>query len=500
MTDKNKRKPELSNMVYGKVPPQAPDLEEAVLGAIMLEADTLDLVLEILPHADVFYIDAHQKIYRTILDMHNNRRPIDLLTITEQLRKVNELEIIGGAYYLTKLTMAVMSSAHAEEHARIVYEKFIQRELIRIGGITISNAYDDNTDAFDLLEHAQNELQALSDIPGATNTLHISASASQVMKDILEIRDKGIEITGITTGYPSIDRAMYGWQKTDLTILAARPSVGKTAFALNLAFNAVKDKNKKVKACIFSLEMGHKRITKRGLAFSGKVSLEVINRPVNLTDHELERLHTSVIELKRQGIYLDDTPLLSTQGLRRRMRKLMKTDPEAEWLFIVDYLQLMVSSVKGNSVEQITQISRDLKLIPKELEVSLIALSQLNRDKDSDEAPTLRDLRGSGSIEQDADNVMFLYRPSKQMIQERPDAANKICLSGQKFRDGVPFELLLQFEKEYQLFVEPEPFNPFKQQQPDNPMKGIKPNYQNTNFNSAPNFNPNPQTIDDLPF
>ena len=154
---------------------------------------------------------------------------------------------------------------------------------------------------------------------------------------------------------------MYGWQKTDLTILAARPSVGKTAFALNLAFNAVKDRNKKVKACIFSLEMGHKRITKRGLAFSGRVSLEVINRPVNLNDDDIERLHKCIIDLTKQGIYLDDTPLLSTQGLRRRMRKLMKTDPEAEWLFIVDYLQLMPSPSLGknsNRVQEVSALSR----------------------------------------------------------------------------------------------------------------------------------------------
>lgn len=489
MRDRNiTHKPELNPATYGKIPPQAPELEEAVLGAIMLESDTLDLILEILPHPEVFYADAHQKIYRAVLDMHNKRQSIDLLTITEQLRKVNQLEIIGGAYALTKLTMAVMSSAHAEHHARIIYEKYIQRELIRIGGATINGAYDNSADAFELLEQAQSDLQILSDIPGATNSLHISASAVQVMKDILETREKGIEITGITTGYPSIDHAMYGWQKTDLTILAARPSVGKTAFALNLAFNAVRDKNKKAKVCIFSLEMGHKRITKRVLAFSSSVSLEVINRPVNLSDGEVRQMHASIIKLKNQGIYLDDTPVLTTVGLRRRMRKLMKTDPAAEWLFIIDYLQLMTSSAKGNSVEQITQISRDLKLIAKELDVPLIALSQLNRDKENDEAPTLRDLRGSGSIEQDADNVMFLYRPSKQMMQERPEVANKICLSGQKFRDGVPFELLLQFEKEYQLFIEPEPFNIYKPP-PDNPSKGIKPNYQA--------LTPHP---DDLPF
>lgn len=489
--DTRNRKPDLTTLVYGKVPPQAPELEEAVLGAIMLERDTLDLVLEILPHADVFYIDAHQKIYQSILDMHNSHKPIDLMTITEQLRKTNELEIIGGAYYLTRLTMAVLSSAHVESHSRIVYEKFIQRELIRISGETIGIAYEDSADAFELLESAQNELQTLSDVPGASNTVHISTSALQVMKDILEIKDKGIDITGITTGYPSIDHAMYGWQKTDLTILAARPSVGKTAFALNLAFNAVRDKNKKVKVCIFSLEMGHKRITKRGLAFSAKVSLEVINRPTSLTDNDVERLYASLADLKKQGIYLDDTPLLTTIGLRRRMRKLMKSDPQAEWLFILDYLQLMVSSAKGNSVDQITQISRDLKLIPKELDVPLIALSQLNRDKESDEAPSLRDLRGSGSIEQDADNVMFLYRPSKQMIQERPDCANKICLSGQKFRDGVPFELLLQFEKQYQLFTEPTSM--FDNEHFSKPSAG----FQGRKLNEIIN---NTTPDDDLPF
>jgi replicative DNA helicase len=237
--DKIQRRTDFSTLLYGKIPPQAPEFEEAVLGAIMLERDTLSTVVEILPHEEVFYMDAHQKIYSAILSLNHAGYVIDLLTVTEELRKTGDLETVGGTHFVTKLTMSVMSSAHIETHARIIYEKYMQRELIRISGSVISDAYENGTDVFELLDQAQNELQVVADVPGAKKSIHISTSAAGVMSDIYQNREAEGHITGVPTGYSSMDEKMYGWQNTDLTILAARPSVGKTAFALNLAFNAV---------------------------------------------------------------------------------------------------------------------------------------------------------------------------------------------------------------------------------------------------------------------
>lgn len=492
--DKKPRKPDINTLVYGKIPPQAPEMEEAVLGAIMLERDTLSIVVEILPHNEIFYVDAHQTIYAAILELNQSGHSIDLITITEQLRKSGKLEIVGGAWYLTKLTTSVMSSAHVEAHARILYEKYMQRELIRISGSILQDAYDDSSDVFDLLDMAQNELQVVSDVPGARNTIHISTSAAGVMQDIYTNRDTEGHITGVPTGYPSMDEKMYGWQKTDLTILAARPAVGKTAFALNLAFNAVNSTVKKVSVAIFSLEMGDRRITKRGLAFSARVNLGAINRPKSLTENDLMLLEQSVKELSKKNIYLDDTAILTTTTLRNKVRKLMRKKPGEDWLIIIDYLQLMNSTEgKGNREQQVSQISRGLKLLAKELDVPVIALSQLNRTADNDDEPDLKHLRESGAIEQDADNVMFLFQPPKKMIQENSYYANKIMLKGAKFRDGETFLLPLQFEKQFQLFSEPG--SPFEFQY-DNPKAGITSNYQATKTVPIPTAPPD----EDLPF
>src|ERR1700748_2991496 len=246
------RKPDITTLVYGKVPPQAPELEEAVLGACMLEKDTFAQVLEIIQSAECFYADAHQKIYSAMRRLFDKGTPVDLLTITDELRKSNELEIVGGAYYLSRLTMSVLSSAHVEAHARIVMEKFIQRELIRISGSVISDAYEDSTDVFDLLDKAESGLYEITDKHLRKNFRSLQDILVKTVNEIDENRKKTDDITGVPSSFKELDAMTGGWQKTDLIILAARPAVGKTAFTLNLAMNAAMHPHKPHGVAIFS--------------------------------------------------------------------------------------------------------------------------------------------------------------------------------------------------------------------------------------------------------
>src|SRR5215207_1499390 len=236
---KNRRKPslDLSTMIYGKVPPQAKDLEEAVLGAMMLEKGAFDAVIEILK-PECFYVDSNQRIFKAMQGLANKSQPIDILTVVEELRMREELDLVGGPYYVTKLTNAVVSSANIEAHARIILQKFIQRELIRISGEIIGDAYEDSTDVFDLLDEAETKLFEITNNHLRKNFDTIDSVLVKTIQRIEDLRHKNEDTTGVPTGYPSLDRVTYGWQNTDLIILAARPAVGKTAFALNLARNA----------------------------------------------------------------------------------------------------------------------------------------------------------------------------------------------------------------------------------------------------------------------
>lgn len=496
MSHQQKNRPNTSgSLLYGKVPPQVIDFEEAVLGACMLEKDTFNTVLEIIPHKEVFYLDAHMKIYGAMLALMKSGSPVDLLTITDQLRKTNDLETVGGAYALTRLTMSVMSSANVEVHSRIVYEKYLQREAIRISGSIMSDAYEDSTDVFDLLDRAQKDFQIIADIPGAKRTTTIARSAAKLLEELYEHRSQPGDITGISTGFPTMDKKMYGWQKSNLIILAARPSVGKTAFAINLAFNATWTPYKKVGVIFFSMEMMHTRVSKRALAFTSKIGLTLLNTPKELTEIDLQHLQNGIKELAKYNIFIDDTASLSALDLRNKSKKIMRENPEiTDWVIIADYLQLIRSEVKGNSVEQLTQISRDFKKIPMELNCPLIALSQLNRDKSPTDIPTLSDLRGSGSIEQDADDVLFLSNPSKEMVDKNPFYKDKILVTGAKFRDGRLFELALSYDKELQFFAEPA--REFKSGA-SKPPSGYQ--QQPRNF-YEPQKDQTPDAKDDIPF
>jgi replicative DNA helicase len=464
------RKPELSPSIYGKVPPQAAELEEAVLGACMLEKDTFAQITEIIQTPECFYFESNKKIYGAMRRLFDKGMPVDLLTITEELRKTSELEIVGGAYYLTKLTMSVLSSAHAEAHARIIMEKFIQRELIRISSTIIADAYEDSADVFDLLDKAEVGLYEITDKHLRKNFKSLQEIMKDTMEEISEARKKTDDITGIPSGFKALDRITAGWQRTDLIILAARPSVGKTAFALNLAMNAAMNPGKAFPVAVFSLEMGAGQIVKRMLSAVTEVSMEAITKG-KMAEHEFLQMTTRMSKLTDAKIFLDDQAALNIFELRAKARRL-KNQHDIQ-LIIIDYLQLMQGSVEkgGNREQEISKISRDLKALAKELEVPIIALSQLNRSVETrgqSKMPQLSDLRESGAIEQDADMVMFLYR---QEYYGLPNDQNGETVEGEtvikiaKHRNGSTGEEKVRFIKEYQRFVDmDEKFDSFSPQ------------------------------------
>jgi len=408
---------DLGTMVFGKVPPQAKDLEEAVLGAIMLEKSAFDSIVEILK-PECFYVEAHQRIFTAMQALAHKNQPIDILTVAEELRFRQELEMVGGAYYVTKLTNAVVSAAHIETHSRIILQKFIQRELIRISGEIIGDAYEDSTDVFDLLDDAESKLFEITNNHLRNNFDTLDSVLVSTFERIQDLRDKNEDVTGVPSGFPSLDRVTYGWQSTDLIILAARPAVGKTALALNLARNAAMHPGKPTAVALFSLEMSASQLVQRILAAESEIWLEKIARG-KLEEHEMKQLYVRGIQkLSQAPLFIDDTPALNIFELRAKCRRLKNKNNIG--LIIIDYLQLMSGTGdnrNSNREQEISNISRNLKALAKELSVPIIALSQLSREvekrgaKDGTRMPQLSDLRESGAIEQDADLVMFLYRP-----------------------------------------------------------------------------------------
>ena len=414
-TQRKKSAVDLGAMVYGKIPPQAKQLEEAVLGAIMLEKDAFDSVAEILK-PECFYVEAHQRIFKSMQGLANKSQPIDILTVAQELKFREELEMVGGPYYVTRLTNMVVSSANIVAHARIILQKFIQRELIRISGEIIGDAYEDSTDVFDLLDEAESKLFEITNNHLRKNFDSIDSVLVKTIQRIEDMRHRNEDITGVPSGYSSLDRVTYGWQQTDLIILAARPAVGKTAFALNLARNAALSVSKSTPVAFFSLEMSAGQLVQRILSAESEIWLEKIARG-KMEEHEMKQLYARGIQrLSEAPIFIDDTPALNIFELRAKCRRLKNKHNIG--LIIIDYLQLMSGtgeSRNSNREQEISNISRNLKALAKELGVPIIALSQLSREvekrKEGNKMPQLSDLRESGAIEQDADMVMFLYRP-----------------------------------------------------------------------------------------
>lgn len=441
-------------MVYGKVSPQARDLEEAVLGAIMLEAGAFDLVAGIFPSEEVFYIESHRKIYQAMTMLSLSTMPLDLLTVVEQLRRNGDLDSVGGPYYVSQLTNSVVSSANVEAHARIVYQKYVQRELIRVSSEILQEAYEDTTDAFDLMDHAEAKMFSILGTQAKSETKHIGVVYDKGVQELAIRMQKKEDITGVPSGFPSLDEVTAGWQPTDLIILAARPSVGKTAFVLNIGRNASMDKERPTSVAIFSLEMSKAQLNNRLVSAESDVPLKYISRGT-LTEQEYQRILACKRTLATAPIYLDDTPSLNIFELRAKCRRLVKNNGVG--LIIIDYLQLMsgAGENRGNREQEISKISRDLKQMAKELNVPVIALSQLSRDieKRAGGKPQLSDLRESGAIEQDADMVIFLYRPDsgKEAHEIDPAMAGDAEVKIAKHRNGelktIAFKTKLSVQK-----------------------------------------------------
>ncbi len=416
------KRPQLAGAEGGRVQPQAVDLEEGVLGALMIDNNAVNDVIEILS-PESFYKDAHKRIYACIMELFQDSEPIDILTVTMKLKQKGELSLIGSKDYISRLTNRVGSSANVEFHARIISQKHILRELIRISSDTIRNAFDETTDVFDLLDRAESELYGVAEGNIRKNYDSMSTIMRQALEEIDKARQNTDGISGIATGFRDLDKITSGWQRSDMIVLAARPGMGKTAFVLSMARNIAVDFDTPV--AVFSLEMSSVQLVNRLIASEAEISAEKL-RKGNLADYEYEQLHARIDKLSTAPIFIDDTPGLSIFELRAKARRL-KQQHDID-LIIIDYLQLMSggSSTKGNREQEISSISRSIKEIAKELNIPIIALSQLSRSVESrggDKRPLLSDLRESGAIEQDADIVSFIYRPEYYKLDTWEDGS-----------------------------------------------------------------------------
>ncbi|AOW18965.1 replicative DNA helicase [Polaribacter vadi] len=441
-------KARIISLEKGKIPPQAVELEEAVLGAMMIDKKGIDDVIDVLS-ADAFYDQKHQEIYAAIYQLFQNSEPIDILTVSNLLKKNGKLEFVGGDFALIRLTQKVASSAHIEFHARIILQKYIQRKLISISSEIIENAYDESTDVFDLLDDAEAKLFEVTQ----GNLKKSSEDAGSLVKQALtKIQEIGNQegMSGLETGFTKLDALTSGWQPSDLVIIAARPGMGKTAFVISMAKNMAIDFGHGV--AVFSLEMSSVQLITRMISSETGLTSEKL-RKGNLEAHEWEQLNVKVKKLSDAPIFIDDTPSLSVFDLRAKARRLVSQHNVK--IIVIDYLQLMTAGGKagGNREQEISMISRNLKALAKELSVPVIALSQLSRaveTRGGSKRPLLSDLRESGAIEQDADIVSFIFRPEYYGMTEWDDDEHTPC-EGQgefivaKHRNGGLDNIRLKF-------------------------------------------------------
>ncbi len=459
------KKPDMMNLVYGKIPPQSIEMEQAVIGACMLEREAFEVAFDVVK-SDMFYMDAHQKIFKAMEGLQLAQMPIDLLTITEQLRKQNELEIVGGAYFLTTLTMAVTSAAHVATHARYIAEKHFSRELIRICSEGLSKAYNDESDIFELITETDKGIQAITEGASLSNFVPVGETYTELLFEIEERKNEKQGLSGVNTGYYDLNSITDGWQPSNLILLAARPSQGKTALALNFAINADCD------VLIYSLEANKKELVKRLAAMKTGVFFSAVKKGA-LSELQQKLMEQNVMFFNQSGIKIDD----KTQHLDRMIsgiRREKKKNPKIK-LVIVDYIQLIrgARDKNGNREQEVASISRELKLIASELELSIIALSQLNREveKTVTRRPTLANLRESGALEQDANIVLMIWH---KPISETETESYVII---EKNRDGELGDIKLNFSGEFQRWHE----QPIETPAPrfDNPRAGFQTNTNN---------------------
>lgn len=448
--------------INGNTPPQAIAIEEGVLGALMLDQTALINVIETL-HPEYFYKPEHQAIYRAIFKLFSQSQPVDLLTVVERLRLDGELETAGGAYAVSKLTENVVSAAHIEYHVRILSEKFIQREMIRISTETITQAYDETTDVVDLLDKTEQRLMDINDKNFRSDYKPLSDFVAMAKDQIEEAGAKEDGLSGLETGFMGLDTMTTGFQPGTLIILAARPAMGKTACALSMARNMAVDFKKPV--AFFSLEMTGQELAMRLLSSEARLDGKKL-KSGKLAAYEKEQLSHGAQLLAGAPLYIDDTPQLSIFELRAKARRL-KQRFDIQMIFI-DYLQLMTSGSadnrNGNREQEISMISRQLKALSKELNIPVLAMSQLSRAVENrvGNKPQLSDLRESGAIEQDADIVMFIYRPEYYGLNEYDDGSSTRGMADliiAKHRSGAVGDVHMRFVSEYARFENPQQFD-----------------------------------------
>lgn len=476
----------------GRIPPQATDLEEAVLGAVLLDPNALTNVVDILK-PEIFYKDAHRRIFAAIHKLFTDSQPVDILTVTHELRKNEELELVGGAYYLAQLTNRVASSGNVEFHARIVIQKFLQRELIRISNQIIADSYESAADVFEILDKAERELFAVSETNLRRNFQTMHSLVKDAVKQIETARTHEGNITGVPSGFSELDRVTAGWQPSDLIILAARPGMGKTAFVLSMARNMAVEFKKPV--AVFSLEMASVQLVTRLIASETELGADKLKRG-NLENHEWEQLNAKIKNLTDAPLFIDDTPALSIFELRAKCRRLKQRHDIQ--MIIIDYLQLMSGggdNKGGNREQEISNISRSLKGLAKELNVPIIALSQLSRaveTRGGNKRPQLSDLRESGAIEQDADMVCFIYRAEYYKIMEdengnSTEGMGEIIIA--KHRNGSLEDIPLRFIARFAKFCDYNPHEKF------DVADSFRPN---SSFDSSPQTYVVPSRMNDM--
>jgi len=480
----------------GKLPPQAPDLEEAVLGALMLEKNALTSVIEFL-RPEHFYAEAHKLIYEAIIDLFKNSEPVDMRTVVAQLRKNGKLDLVDGAYKIAELTSKVSSAANIEYHARIIIEMAIKRSLIEIASQIHHDAYEDTTDVFELLDKTEQGIFQISDTNLRKNYDTMKSLMFQAIQELQEKKNHKDGLTGIPTGFSKLDRVTSGWQKSDLVIIAARPGMGKTAFIVSALRNASVDFNYPV--AIFSLEMSSLQLVNRLISAEAELESEKIKKG-NLAEFEWQQLVHKTNRLSSAPIFIDDTPALSILELRAKCRRL-KAEHNIQ-MVVVDYLQLMKGEMGGNREQEIASISRSLKGVAKELSIPVIALSQLSRGVETrggDKRPQLSDLRESGSIEQDADIVMFLYRPEYYKITVDEEGLPTQGLAEviiAKHRNGSLENVKLKFIGKYTKFADFD--GPVGNENPFSGMITKESRLNSFNDNPPPQLPPPPD--DETPF
>lgn len=440
-----------SILEQGKLPPQALDVEQAVLGALMIDPEAVTNSIDVL-RPEYFYDPKHKVIYAAINNLFNRSEAIDILTVTNDLKASGQLEVAGGAYYVASLTNKVASSAHIEEHTKIVQQKYIQRELIHIGSDITKNAYEDTSDPLDLLDEAESKLLTIGENNFRSDYTDMKLLVNEAIKEVEAISKVEGGMSGLPSGFPDLDAMTSGWQKGTLLIMAARPGMGKTALALTMARNIAVDFKKPV--AVFSLEMSSVELVTRLISAETRINGKKLKQG-DLKDYEWQWLYSKVGPLTEAPLYIDDTPALSMFELRAKCRRL-KQQHDIQMVFI-DYLQLMRGgdAYKGNREQEISQISRQLKGLAKELKIPILALSQLSRaveTRGGDKRPQLSDLRESGAIEQDADMVMFIYRPDYYGQEQEGMVDGESELDIAKHRSGKTGKVKLRFIKEFAKF------------------------------------------------